>query len=207
MRKYTTYGYYALVIFPMFAFSEIGILWFLTMGEPKSYSEHTIYDLLSVIFWSFLAQWLGIFSLVVTIALRTTHFWIRVVGEFSEMPKFVKRLFSGTETKERVGMERICACGQNHGWDLERYEIHERAFKTTGRDMKNRSATVPRTAPRKRPSTALLYISVGLSSINVDKRRPPREFKERPAPRCSPDGTFNRRKIQSTLTEDNPRLC
>ena len=173
MRKYTTYGYYALVIFPMFAFSEIGILWFLTMGEPKSYSEHTIYDLLSVIFWSFLAQWLGIFSLVVTIALRTTHFWIRVVGEFSEMPKFVKRLFSGTETKERVGMERICACGQNHGWDLERYEIHERAFKTTGRDMKNRNATVPRTAPRKRtpptnrPSTALLYISVVLGSIGV----------------------------------------
>ena len=173
MRKYTTYGYYALVIFPMFAFSEIGILWFLTMGEPKSYSEHTIYDILSVIFWSFLAHWLGIFSLVVTIALRTTHFWIRVVGEFSEAPKFVKRLFSGTEAKEGIRMERICACGQNHGWDLERYEIHERAFKTTGRDMKNRNATVPRTAPRKRtapmnrPSTALLYISVVLGSIGV----------------------------------------
>ena len=41
------------------------------------------------------------------------------------------------------------------------------------------------------------------SSINVDKRRPPREFKERPAPRRSRYGTFNRRKIQSTLTEDN----
>ena len=33
-----------------------------------------------------------------------------------------------------------------------------------------------------------------LSSIIVDKRRPPREFKERPAPRRSRYGTFNRRK-------------
>ena len=34
----------------------------------------------------------------------------------------------------------------------------------------------------------------GLSSIKVDKRGPPRESKERPAPRRSPDGTFKRRK-------------
>ena len=33
-----------------------------------------------------------------------------------------------------------------------------------------------------------------LSSVKVDKRGPPREFKERPAPRRSPDGTFKRRK-------------
>ena len=33
-----------------------------------------------------------------------------------------------------------------------------------------------------------------LSSIIVDKRRPPREFKERPAPRRSRYGTFSRRK-------------
>lgn len=167
MRKYTTYGYYTLVIFPMFAFSEIGILWFLTMGELKPYSEYTIYDALSLIFWSFLAQWLGVFSLVVTIALRTTHYWIRVVGEFSEIPRSIKRLFRGTETKEGIQMERICACGQNHGWDLERYEIHDRAFKTTGGCVKNRNATIPRTALRNRPSTALLYISVALGSIGV----------------------------------------
>ena len=165
--KYTTYGYYTLVIFPMFVFSEIGILWFLTMGELKSYSEYTIYDSLSLIFWSFLAQWLGVFSLVVTIALRTTHFWVRVVGEFNEMPRFIKRLFRDTEAKEGIRMERICACGQNHGWDLERYEIHERVFKTTGGDMKDRNATVPRTALRNRPSTASLYISVVLGSIGV----------------------------------------
>ena len=36
--------------------------------------------------------------------------------------------------------------------------------------------------------------SLRLSSIIVDKRRPPREFKERPAPRRSRYGTFNRRK-------------
>ena len=35
---------------------------------------------------------------------------------------------------------------------------------------------------------------IGLSSIIVDKRRTPREFKERPAPRRSRYGTFKRRK-------------
>ena len=44
------------------------------------------------------------------------------------------------------------------------------------------------------PPTVLGMTLLGFSSINVDKRRPPCEFKERPAPRRSRYGTFNRRK-------------
>ena len=44
------------------------------------------------------------------------------------------------------------------------------------------------------PPTVLGMTLLGFSSINVDKRRPLCEFKERPAPRRSRYGTFNRRK-------------
>ena len=170
MKKYTVYAYYILVIFPMLTFSEIGILWFLIIGEPRPYSEYTIYDSLSLIFWSFLAQWLGVFSLVVTIMLQTKHRWIRVVTKISEMPMmFIRRLFGSIETRE-IRMERVCACGQNHGRDLERYEIHERAFRTTGEKVNNRNATVLPAVPQSIPSATLLYtlfmlVSIGISTL------------------------------------------